>query len=375
MTDPIDGALTEVVRDFGRLVGADPDRLRALLTDVLGEQSRPHRGAIDAVVLAAEEGVPALVERGDTDEVALARARLVAGGLAISTADAAIRAWGTALAARPGPVETPTPPAPSLPPTPDAEPAPKPQSPPPRRRLGVVASLAAALAVATLVVVAVLRPDPEPIASQPSPDVPVVATTAAPTTSPTGSTTTTETIVLGPPGATLVTAATVATTPPTTPPTSPPTTPPTTPPAPIDYATLDVLGAGVTSARFNSTLNLLESDNVSLSSSTLTPTLTIERQGGAYLLSMGGWVKQVVLVREGAEFTATGTAQSAYFSCTVNGDKRDSETAYDLRLKIRTVVPSPPVRVVTFEVAIVFTAPADRCTAAVASFQGVAQLR
>ena len=51
------GALAAVVRDHGGAVESNPARLRAMLSDVLGATADEHRGAVDALVIAAEEGV------------------------------------------------------------------------------------------------------------------------------------------------------------------------------------------------------------------------------------------------------------------------------------------------------------------------------
>lgn len=66
MTD----ALTQIVRELGPDVLTSPQRLRAALSDVIGLTARSERGAIDALVLAVEDGVPqTLMGVGDIADV------------------------------------------------------------------------------------------------------------------------------------------------------------------------------------------------------------------------------------------------------------------------------------------------------------------
>lgn len=99
-------ALHRAVRDLGRRVGENPDRVRAVLSDALGAAAREHRSEIDALALASEEGIPAtLVGREESllteSDVALddsrLRGRLVERGLSAGAADYAIGAWAAAL--------------------------------------------------------------------------------------------------------------------------------------------------------------------------------------------------------------------------------------------------------------------------------------
>lgn len=99
-------ALHRAVRDLGRRVGENPDRVRAVLSDALGAAAREHRSEIDALALASEEGIPAtLVGREESllteSDVALddsrLRGRLVERGLSEGAADYAIGAWAAAL--------------------------------------------------------------------------------------------------------------------------------------------------------------------------------------------------------------------------------------------------------------------------------------
>ncbi len=126
------GALSEVLHDHGWALSGEPARLRAALSDVLGAGSDEHRGAVDAVVLAAEEGLPAeLAERGSGEELRreLVEA-LVEWGLAETQAQRAIAAW--AECAPPPPEVTAPPPEAvvetQLPPSVASDPAPRPDS-------------------------------------------------------------------------------------------------------------------------------------------------------------------------------------------------------------------------------------------------------
>ncbi|MEI2778246.1 MAG: hypothetical protein V9G19_20210 [Tetrasphaera sp.] len=91
-------ALTEVVSDFGHVVTGSPERLRAALADILGAESREHRAEIDALALAAEEGIPDDAADGDPE---LLTARLVARGLTVPVSHWAVHAWRAAIAESP----------------------------------------------------------------------------------------------------------------------------------------------------------------------------------------------------------------------------------------------------------------------------------
>jgi hypothetical protein len=110
-------ALGEVLRDHGWDVAASARRLRGSLNDVLGAEADEHRAAVDAVVLAVEEGiVPDLLEAGREnldDVLPELTARLAEWGLAPAPAAWAVRTWATHL-----PAATIKPPA-TLPPAPE----------------------------------------------------------------------------------------------------------------------------------------------------------------------------------------------------------------------------------------------------------------
>lgn len=88
-------ALVSLIDSVGRDVSEDSGRLMACLSDELGSGLRPRRAEVDAVVLAADEAVPALIVSRDTDDEAMAR--LVARGLAEPTARYAIAVWRYAI--------------------------------------------------------------------------------------------------------------------------------------------------------------------------------------------------------------------------------------------------------------------------------------
>ncbi|TGN62650.1 hypothetical protein EXE59_00775 [Nocardioides eburneiflavus] len=120
-------ALGEVLRDHGWDVAASARRLRGSLNDVLGAEADEHRAAVDAVVLAVEEGVVTdLLDAGreNLDDVLPdLTTRLAEWGLAPAPAAWAVRTWATHL-----PAATIKPPA-TMPPAP--EPATMPQAPEP----------------------------------------------------------------------------------------------------------------------------------------------------------------------------------------------------------------------------------------------------
>jgi hypothetical protein len=96
-------ALGEVLRDHGWDVAASARRLRGSLNDVLGAEADEHRAAVDAVVLAVEEGiVPDLLEAGREnleDALPALTARLAEWGLAPAPAAWAVRTWAAHLPA------------------------------------------------------------------------------------------------------------------------------------------------------------------------------------------------------------------------------------------------------------------------------------
>jgi hypothetical protein len=110
-------ALDRAVRDLGRRLGENPDRVRAVLSDALGSQARAHRAEIDAVVVATEEGIPAtLVDRSELvptqTDVAEGDQRLLARlgerGLNPDAAAFALGTWASALGATTSVSSTPS---------------------------------------------------------------------------------------------------------------------------------------------------------------------------------------------------------------------------------------------------------------------------
>lgn len=94
-------ALSTVLGDHGWAVATNARRLRGGLNDVLGPEADEHRGALDAIVLAVDEGVVAeLREAGREHAGPVARAmveRLTEWGLARDRAAWAVGAWVAAL--------------------------------------------------------------------------------------------------------------------------------------------------------------------------------------------------------------------------------------------------------------------------------------
>jgi hypothetical protein len=121
-------ALGEVLRDHGWDVAASARRLRGSLNDVLGAEADEHRAAVDAVVLAVEEGVVTdLLEAGreNVDDVLPdLTTRLAEWGLAPAPAAWAVRTWATHL-----PAATIKPPA-TVPPAPEPTALPPAVTPP-----------------------------------------------------------------------------------------------------------------------------------------------------------------------------------------------------------------------------------------------------
>jgi hypothetical protein len=109
-------ALGEVLRDHGWDVAASARRLRGSLNDVLGAEADEHRAAVDAVVLAVEEGIVTdLLEAGreNLDDVLPdLTTRLAEWGLAPAPAAWAVRTWATHLPAATIKPPATTPPAP-----------------------------------------------------------------------------------------------------------------------------------------------------------------------------------------------------------------------------------------------------------------------
>jgi hypothetical protein len=86
-------ALRSVITDYGWNVVRQPARLRAALNDQLGADAADHRSAIDALVVAAEEGVAAQVRSSGDQPRDAQVARLVEWGLTDSAARWAVDVW------------------------------------------------------------------------------------------------------------------------------------------------------------------------------------------------------------------------------------------------------------------------------------------
>lgn len=92
-------ALRSVVVEHGRRIGQSPRQVRALLSDELGADAHAARAYVDALVIAAEEGVPHELAADPRPEIAAAaRATLRAeGALSEAMAAFAVSAWAAAL--------------------------------------------------------------------------------------------------------------------------------------------------------------------------------------------------------------------------------------------------------------------------------------
>jgi len=93
---PVAAALAAVVRQMGVSVGSDPHRARASLTDAMAAGARGYRAEIDALVIAAEESIPAAMAVPGFDRSA-AMQRLRDRGLSDDIAEFAIEAWHRSL--------------------------------------------------------------------------------------------------------------------------------------------------------------------------------------------------------------------------------------------------------------------------------------
>jgi hypothetical protein len=89
-------ALAVVVRDRGIDIADDSARLRGMLNDVLAADARVNRAAVDALVLAAEIGVPRDISSTPVADVPRLTAQLASRGVAPDLADQTVRAWITA---------------------------------------------------------------------------------------------------------------------------------------------------------------------------------------------------------------------------------------------------------------------------------------
>jgi len=114
--EAVAAALTTVLRDHGWAVASNPKRLRGALSDVLGSESDQHRGVLDAIVIAVEEGVVDQLREAGRDGVEGALPdlvpRLAAWGLTGERATWAVLTWAHLLpeATLPPPVLTAEPP-------------------------------------------------------------------------------------------------------------------------------------------------------------------------------------------------------------------------------------------------------------------------
>lgn len=105
MSDRAQAALTRIVEEFGPAVGATPERVRALLSDLLGPSLREARAEVDALVLASEEGIPSTLSARATRSRPGAPARddgdltdrLVSRGLTVAAAQEAVTTWAGAM--------------------------------------------------------------------------------------------------------------------------------------------------------------------------------------------------------------------------------------------------------------------------------------
>jgi hypothetical protein len=86
-------ALAVVVRDRGIDIAEDPARLRGMLNDVLATDARVNRSAVDALVLAAELGVPRDLSTTPVADVPRLAGQLASRGVAPDLADQTVRAW------------------------------------------------------------------------------------------------------------------------------------------------------------------------------------------------------------------------------------------------------------------------------------------
>src|SRR3954447_19114077 len=92
-------ALAQLVHDFGPGVASEPTRIRSALSDLLSEESLALRGEIDAIVLAAEQGVPAALESSfdPAEESEDLVQRLTDQGATPDRAALAVRLWSSSL--------------------------------------------------------------------------------------------------------------------------------------------------------------------------------------------------------------------------------------------------------------------------------------
>ncbi|CUR54409.1 hypothetical protein NOCA2150151 [metagenome] len=93
--DAVRGALADVVGDHGWDVASNPPRLRAMLSDLLGDQADSARAFVDAIAVSADEGVPGLLagEVATPELVQGLAARLEQWGLTPMMAAWVVESW------------------------------------------------------------------------------------------------------------------------------------------------------------------------------------------------------------------------------------------------------------------------------------------
>ena len=106
----VERALRGVIRDHGWRLTGDAERLRATLLDVLGVDASEHRGSLDALVIAAEHGVPSALTESESSGPALVDA-LLSWGLSPERAAWSVDTWAAVAGGHTDPV-APTDPAP-----------------------------------------------------------------------------------------------------------------------------------------------------------------------------------------------------------------------------------------------------------------------
>jgi hypothetical protein len=114
-------ALAIVVRDRGIGIAEDPARLRGMLNDVLAADARVNRAAVDALVIAAEEGIPRDLASTTVPDPAVLSARLAGRGVGPELAHQTLQAWVVAAQGgrtAPAPIPPTELPATKLPPPP-----------------------------------------------------------------------------------------------------------------------------------------------------------------------------------------------------------------------------------------------------------------
>jgi hypothetical protein len=124
--DAVSAALLTVLDDHGWQVSGQPDRLRAMINDVLANGSHDSRSLVDAIVIAAQEGVPRRIDDRSTVTPTAGDAYLgeLAGtlspwGLSQASATWSVEVWRWAHAHTAVPVaEPPTPATATRPPQP-----------------------------------------------------------------------------------------------------------------------------------------------------------------------------------------------------------------------------------------------------------------